>query len=391
LDYLLALKRHSGFDVSYVHVTHDAIMDFNLNEFDVIFHNYCSRFCFEGYVSKSYRNALLNFHGLKLIAIQDEYDLTNILKAAIAELGFHVVLTCVPLDSLEYVYPKAEFPNVTFERVLTGYVPDDLVKDLIEPLPLIHRPITVGYRGRALPPYYGKLGFEKARIGEKMKEICLARGIVHDIAIDEASRIYGTAWLDFVGSCRTMLGSESGSNLFDFDGTIRAKYEELSRAQGAPLSYEEFVPVIGERDSMIDMGQVSPRVFECAAMRTPMILFRGRYSDVIEPDDHYIPLEKDFRNADEVIEKLQDIAGLEAMAERTYNHVVASGRFGYRAFGQKIGRLIEAEMAARGFAAIRPSEPIDSPVRRRWSDYLVPEILTRDPALSPRRTLVPNT
>ena len=97
-------------------------------------------------------------------------------------------------------------------------------------MPLIDRPVAVGYRGRHLSPVYGRLGFDKFEIGRRMREICAANAIPHDIAMDEASRIYGPAWLDFVGSCRTMLGTESGSNVFDFDGSINRKYEEMRQA-----------------------------------------------------------------------------------------------------------------------------------------------------------------
>ena len=63
-----------------------------------------------------------------------------------------------------------------------------------------------------------------------MIEICAARGIPHDIAMDDASRIYGDAWYKFLGSSRTMLGSESGSNVFDFDGDLE---EEIDGIQGS--------------------------------------------------------------------------------------------------------------------------------------------------------------
>ena len=39
---------------------------------------------------------------------------------------------------------------------------------------------------------------------------------------------------------------------------------------------------------------MSPRVFEAAAVRSCQILFEGRYSGILEPMVHYIPLKKDF-------------------------------------------------------------------------------------------------
>ncbi len=185
----------------------------------------------------------------------------------------------MPQQHLDYVYPRSMFPGVHFETVLTGYVSDDLLK-IEDVRPLAERPIVVGYRGRDLGARYGELARQKAEIGLRVREACVARGIPCDIAIDEASRIYGAAWFDFIKSSRIMLGSESGSNVFDFDGSIMALYKEM-KAADPHLSYEKFHPFIAEREKEIDMAQISPRVFEAAAMRTAMVLLPG---SVFRPD-----------------------------------------------------------------------------------------------------------
>ena len=43
-----------------------------------------------------------------------------------------------------------------------------------------------------------------------------------DIEVDDRHRIYGPDWYRFVGSVRATLGTESGANVFDFDGSIGA-------------------------------------------------------------------------------------------------------------------------------------------------------------------------
>lgn len=378
LEYLLSIKKYTNFAVDFVHVTHDASMDFDFDDYDVVFHNYCARLCFEGYVSQSYQDKLKAFKGVKILAVQDEYDRTDALKAAILRLGFDIVLTCVPQDSLDYVYPEAAFGHIDFLTVFTGYVPDDFETNAPPPLPLKDRPILIGYRGRDIGGRYGSLGFEKFEIGRRMKELCDARGIATDIAMDEANRIYGDAWLVFMGNCRAMLGSESGSNVFDFDGTIEARFKEMTAANhGVAPSYQAFLPVVAQRDREIDMGQISPRVFECALMRTPMILFRGRYSDAILPDEHYIALEKDFSNFDAVIARLDDLEALDAMTARTFAHLVRSGQFGYRTFFARVEAAIRARLAQKpatgrqgapagaGAAAMAADGPSFSV--RRWS------------------------
>jgi hypothetical protein len=340
-DYLMALKRHSKCDVSYVNVTHNGELDFDLNEFDVVFHNYCARLCFENYVTPAYQQALAAFKGLKIMAVQDEYDRTYELRNAIARCGFDIVLSAASPVDHPYIYDSENTPNVAYKHVLTGYAPEPNELPEGRGQSLADRQITIGYRGRDIGARYGLLGYNKFEIGRRMAQECRSRGIKHDIETSEEARIYGPAWFDFIGSCRTMLGTESGSNVFDFDGKIEAWYKEL-KASGdiAAIAYEAFLPQVAEKETKVGMSEISPRIFECAAMHTPMILFPGRYSDILVPDRHYIPLEKDFSNLEEVLAKVEDLAALKIMADQTYNDLIASEAYSYKAYSGFIECLI---------------------------------------------------
>ena len=347
LDYLLALKRYADYHVSYVHVTHEAIMDFDINSFDVVINNYCARFPFEGYVSKHYEEALHRFRGLKIIAVQDDYDRTATLHRAMRRLGFHVLLTCIQPEFWHLAYPESELPGVHIIQGLTGYMPEQSPYLDAPIVPLAERPVWLAYRGRRLGAKYGRLGFEKEVIGTRMQAICEARGIAHDISVDDRNRIYGDKWFEFLQSSRAMLGSESACNVFDFDADIEQAIETFRTAQGREPLYEDMIETLAPLERYFDVGQISPRVFECAMMRTPMVLFRGRYSDAISPDEHYIPLERDFSNADEVLAKLGDLELLQGLADRTFQTVVASGRFGYRSLAETLSAAIEDQYPRR--------------------------------------------
>jgi spore maturation protein CgeB len=80
------------------------------------------------------------------------------------------------------------------------------------------------------------------------------------------------------------------------------------------------------------MNQVSPRVFEAIAARTVLVLFEGNYSGVVKAGEHFIPLKKDGSNLAEVVSLLQDGAYVDAMAERAYRDVIASGKYSYKSF-----------------------------------------------------------
>ena len=346
-EYLLAIKNFTDYEVKYVHVTHGAWMGFDINEYDVVFQNYCARLCFDGYVSEHYQNALMNFRGLKILAVQDDYDQTATLHRAIRLLGFHVLLTCIPSDCWPLAYPKSELPGLKIIQGLTGYVPERVFDRSFPVLPLAQRKTWVAYRGRDIGARYGRLGFEKYEIGRRMIEICAARGVPHDIAMDDDSRIYGDAWLKFLGSSRTVLGSESGSNVFDFNGSLEEEFNAFTAAHGRRPTYQEFKHILDPLEAPFNVGQISARIFESAAMMTPMILFRGRYSNAIKADVHYIPLEKDFSNADAILARLDDLGYLQGLADRAYQRLVQSGDYGYRSLARLLKETIEQQYPLR--------------------------------------------
>jgi hypothetical protein len=339
LDYLRAFQYLPDCEVKFVHCAHDARLHFDINAFDVLINSYCARSIYDSYLSPDYERAVLAFQGLKIGIVQDDYDVTSMLHRAVRRLGFHVLFTSIQSEFWPLVYPTTQVPGVAFRNILTGYVPASRPSQTVKPLE--DRPFPIAYRGRELGAKYGRLGYEKVEIGRRMAEICAVRGIGHNIATDEASRIYGDEWFTFVGDSRTMLGSESGSNAFDFDGAIAQKCSEFEKENGRPPLYSDIADYLAPFEQPFNVGQISPRVFECATMRTPMILFRGRYSDAIRPDEHYIPLEKDFSNVDQVLSRLNDHDYLRGFADRAYEHLIASGNYSYRTLMRSIKDAID--------------------------------------------------
>ncbi len=383
VDYLNSLKRYIDGEVEFVHVTNNARLNVDFSRYDAVFQNYCARWPYIGNISEDFAEALAGFAGPKLLAVQDEYDRTANLQDAIERVGFDVVLTCVPPDQVERVYPRSRFPNTDFIQILTGYVPEDLEQISEYALPLRQRPNVIGYRGRDIGPKYGRLAFDKLDIGRRMRAACEARGVPVDINWTEDSRIYGLDWFRFIGASRATLGTESGSNVFDFDESVERLYAELTEKKGSPVTYEEFLPLIRDKDESMDIGQISPKFFEAAALRTPMILLRGRYSDMLEPHEHYIPLEKDYSNIDDVLDALGDFDMLEAMANRTFDHIVGSGAFGYKTFVGKIDEIIDGKIAER---RVRPRPPSPKPFTRKDEPAIAEEDL---PLLVETATAIP--
>lgn len=311
--------------------------DFSL--FDVVVVHYGVRVCFEEHMAAAVERALVRYRGHKVLFLQDEYDHPEVTRRWMERVGVDTVYTCLPPDAVHAVYPPERFERVRFVQTLTGYVPDDAVIECFA-RPLRERSTLIGYRGRRLAPIYGELGWEKARIGREVRRLAQERGLPVDIEIDEDKRIYGKAWYQFLGSARATLATESGCNLFDFDGSA-ARLIRAHEARHPGADYESLRAQLAPYEGAIRTNQVSPRIFEAIRTRTALVLFEGDYSGVVRPHDHYIPLKRDCSNFDEVVRTLQDDAAVQALTDRAYRDIVEAGRYSYRGFVQGVDADLE--------------------------------------------------
>lgn len=362
LEHLQCLAALPGSTVYFCHARPDTTLPLALSAFDCVIIHYSVRIAFE-MLSPSDAWHMQGFEGLKCLFIQDEYDHTETARRWIDRLGLHVVFTCVPQAHRDQIYPSRRFPGVTFATNLTGYVPG-LLNALPPPAPLSDRPLSIGYRGRQLPYWYGELAREKWVIGQRMREVCEARGVVADIAWDERARIYGDAWYAFLGSCRATLGTESGSNVFDDEGHLRKTIATYLRRHPDASFEEVHATYLADIEQPGLMNQVSPKIFEAIALRTALILFEGRYSGVVEAGRHYLPLRKDFSNVDDVLAALADDQRIEDMTERAYEDVIASGRYSYEAFGAFVADTLDDAVRDRASLLATADEEQETAIAR---------------------------
>ena len=171
------------------------------------------------------------------------------------------------------------------------------------------------------------------------------------------------------------------SLIFDWDGTLEARIDDFREQHPRASDQDVYAAVIAPLEKPGLMNQVSPRVFEAIACRTPLVLFDGQYSGVVQPYTHFIPLRRDGSNLDEVITLLRDDKEVDAMVERAYADVLASGRFGHRAFVRMVDDEIAAARVRHGLLQTpRPQAPaanVRPVVTRSWpkQHQIVPERL----------------
>ncbi len=176
-----------------------------------------------------------------------------------------------------------------------------------------------------------------------------AHGLSCDISTRAQETILGDAWLEFLGSARTTVGAESGVSVLSRRGEVRDRVLELLE-EDPNLSFDAVSARMPAGWDDYRFFAVSPRHLEAVTTKTAQILVEGRYSGVLEPDRHYIPLKRDFSNLDEALESAREPAVLEQLAEQAYEDIYLSGRFSFT----KLTALLEDVLREHASLRSRP-------------------------------------
>lgn len=339
VDHLEAFRHHSRHRVFYYSCRRPATPAIRAEAFDAIIVHFSARLPFESVIHPSLVEALAASRALKIAMPQDEYDMPFVAARKMRAMGVDVVFTTVPPQDRDKFYPQHLVGPVGYYDNLTGYVPEPL---LTAPRRShSERPFDMVYRGNELPPWYGALGRQKYEIGLKLASALEDAGLRPNIASNTDERIYGTAWAEFLASGRTMCATESGSNVLDGDGSA-TRAAQKAMADDPSLTWREvYERHIRHLDNQVEMNQISPKIFEAVALETGLVLFEGRWSGILEPIRHYIPLRKDYANLAEVIERLRDVGGIEAMARRAYREIGLNPAYRYEALIQRVDDCID--------------------------------------------------
>jgi hypothetical protein len=291
-----------------------------------------------------------DFGGAKILMKQDENFRMRETAQYIGDARIDLVLTCLPPEAVPLVYPPEVVGNARFERMLTGYVTPTLrARNPHSP----RRPIDIGYRGSIQPLSFGRLAYEKRTIGEDVLARVKDRpGLRLDISSRWEDRLGGGAWLDFLSSCKGTLGAESGASVFDLDGTLERRIEELqARYAHLPTERERDEAVlagIADLENNVRYHQLSPRHFEAIACGSVQLLFPGAYSGVMEPGRHFFQLERDLSNLDEALDLLRDEPRRSRIAQQAHEEVVLERRNWIEAFVERVDAHLEEILQAKG-------------------------------------------
>ncbi|MDP9222313.1 MAG: hypothetical protein M3P18_00370, partial [Actinomycetota bacterium] len=275
LEHLAAFRRYSMHRIAFFNpmgVSDSAHLD--LNAFDAVVIHYSLVITADGYISPAIREKIRSYDGLKIQFLQDEYRWVDDITEMMRYLEIDLLFSIVPEREIEKVY-GARLPDTEIVPTLAGYVPEKLAH--LRRAPIATRSIDVGYRGRVLPYWNGALSQEKVWIARGFLARVGETELRHDVAWGENDRIYGAKWHRFLASSRTTLGSESGTSITDFDGSVEAAVTAYLVERPGATFEETSRAVLAGTEGNVMMNVVSPRLFEAAAIGTGMVLFPGEY------------------------------------------------------------------------------------------------------------------
>ncbi len=336
------------------------------------------------------------YDGMKILMKQDEQVHTDAFAKFIGQAKFDLVVTCVPESEVRKAYPKQAVGEARFLHAYTGYV-SPTTRALRDKYARGQRRIDVSYRGSIQPLQFGRLGFEKRKIGSDVLANLSNSGLRLDISSRWEDRVMSGAWFDFLGASKVALGVESGSNLFDFDGGVErwcADYVQRN-ADRDPLSdayyYDADREHLHKFEGNVNYAQISPRHLEAACAGAGQILYEGEYSGIFKPGQHYAPLKRDLSNIQEALEIVFDERARSRMVERTFDEIIDNQDLQYESFVARFDAALIDLQAHKE----RPSRRL-LPAFGRAARPRTLIVAAHEPVLDPRlewfaRTLAPNS
>lgn len=239
---------------------------------------------------------------------------------------------------------------------------------------LVGRPIDIGARSDRYNIYVGD--DQRVALYDAFEVKAREHGLRVDIVLG-GGRFDRQGWAAFLARSKATIATEAGSDFLDRDDTLSAEVTALLRESkgGLVIRHDSTARRISRKllprsvrhwvakrlaetmvedvhlhqavdDDVIDAVRkrvfradrrapyptkvISSRHFDAAACKTLQILTPGRYNDVLVPDRHFIELDRDFANIDQVLDRCRDRTYCQKMVDDAYEDLMTSHTYSHR-------------------------------------------------------------
>ena len=268
------------------------------------------------------------------------------------------------LEAGEYLYANAGCKIVSIPHALNPQA-------FSQPGSDHRRPIDIGVKGYRYPPYLGD--DDRNKFIAELTVRAKSAGLTLDVSEDK--RLARSDWAQYLSSCRGTVSTEAGSwylcpndqlvhgirkYMRSKDKGLTLKNESaLRRAvrklptpvkaalwtllKKGPVKFEmleDYNTPFEEIEEKFFRGRLRPPVygkaissrhFDAIGMKTCQILLEGRYSDILQPHEHYIPVKSDLSNISDALAQFQDQDHVYKITNTAHDFVMASHTYTHRA------------------------------------------------------------
>ncbi len=317
-----------------------------------------------------FKSSLQSRKGILLSFVGNEVNLPRIpLNSKIVflkKIGADFIATQLPIKAGKWLYAEC-----TNSEVIA--LPHALNPQKFKPVVnQADRTIDIGVRTNQ---YWACLGdnerndliklFRSERIPQQLKL---------DIRTDE--RLNRDGWANFLNSCKATIANEAGSyylerddqTIFQINEYLQAdqkivqptsavgriwdhiprSIKNLCRAQIQRLMHLTGFQYYSDVYEQLDFDEIynlffkntpqcpeyskaiSSRHFDAIGTKTCQIMLHGRYNDILRADEHYISLNHDHSNLDDVIRRFNDQELRTKIVEQTYEYIMSQHTYDHR-------------------------------------------------------------
>jgi hypothetical protein len=322
-DWLQAFLHHEAFDVTALSLSSadkwKALVLAPFAELIVFLHSTNSN---EFYFPKWFRRILQARRGKAVFFVGNEYKLLPAKIALCRELRIDVIASQLPQDVANWLYTECKEAKIV--SVPHAMNPE---RFRIE-RPFRERTIDFGVRAVEYPWYLGD--DERARVIRFFENDPRISAYRRDISFDVDKRLDAAQWAEFLNRCHGTVSSEAGASILERDDDLRNKVNAYTDAHPTATFAEVDALFFKPYKNPVSGKAVAARHFDAIGAGTCQILLEGKYNGILKPDEHYIPLAKDYSNIDEALAKFDDAPLREKIALRAREFAVDQQTYAHR-------------------------------------------------------------
>jgi hypothetical protein len=257
----------------------------------------------------------------KIVLPQDEYYCPDNLAEVFTNWNINYLIT-LDYNQRNKIYPTI-FSNsrVKFKQGYTFYY-----SELYEKMhknnfykSLSSRPLDIVYRAHK-PIYANELAWQKYELNEKLAFASRDKG--KNLRLDLFGEIIkGRKWQKFLSSSKSVIGSNSGSNLILRNLDIIERTRNFIAKYNRQPDYNQLLDMGIEQNDYGNFTMISPRNMEAAATGTIQILVTGGYSELLDPATDYIGTDFEFTNFEHIFNLLNDEEFLDSVRFSAWNNL----------------------------------------------------------------------